>query len=127
LAAVLYADKNLNAVLEHIGLDNTRLTDAIKSVRKDEPVTSDTAEDQYEALSKYARDLTQAARNGKLDPVIGRDEEIRRTMQVLSRRSKNNPLLIGEPGVGKTAIAEGLANRIISGDVPESIQGRRTA
>jgi len=121
LAAVLYADKNLNAVLEHIGLDNTRLTDAIKSVRKDEPVTSDT---QYEALSKYARDLTQAARDGKLDPVIGRDEEIRRTMQVLSRRSKNNPLLIGEPGVGKTAIAEGLANRIISGDVPESIQGR---
>jgi ATP-dependent Clp protease ATP-binding subunit ClpB len=98
---------------------------AVQEIRGDRRVTSQTAEQTYEALEKYGRDLTAEAREGKLDPVIGRDEEIRRTIQILSRRQKNNPVLLGEPGVGKTAVAEGLAQRICSGDVPSSLQGRR--
>jgi ATP-dependent Clp protease ATP-binding subunit ClpB len=115
----------LLALADEIGVTKDALQAALRTVRGNHRVTTTDPEQTYQALAKYGRDLTEAAREGKLDPVIGRDEEIRRVIQVLSRRTKNNPVLIGEPGVGKTAIVEGLANRIIEGDVPEGLKGKR--
>ncbi|WP_062060429.1 ATP-dependent chaperone ClpB [Aquimarina longa] len=126
LAIAIFKSKSkISQILKDQGVTEKHLIEAINEIRKGERVTSQNAEETYQALSKYAKNLNEMAENGKLDPVIGRDEEIRRILQILSRRTKNNPMLVGEPGVGKTAIAEGLAHRIIAGDIPENLKNKQ--
>ena len=124
LIALLQVNDDTGKLLKDAGLTEKGLVAAIKELRKGNTVNSQTSEQQYNALKRYAKNLNEMARNGKMDPVIGRDEEIRRTLHILSRRSKNNPILVGEPGVGKTAIVEGLAHRIINGDVPDTLKSK---
>ena len=124
LLAFLHEKNTVSQMLKDGGINIRDLKDAIEELRNGQSVHSHSAEEQYQALDKYSRNLIELAQQGKLDPVIGRDEEIRRVLQILSRRTKNNPILIGEPGVGKTAIAEGLAHRIIRGDIPDNLKDK---
>ena len=124
LLGLLKGKGTITDMLKDSGLSEKDVEAAIRDLRKGEKVTSQGAEDTYNALGKYAVNLIESAKTGKLDPVIGRDDEIRRVLQILSRRTKNNPILVGEPGVGKTAIAEGIAFRIVNGDVPENLKSK---
>ena len=125
LLALSESTDSVSRLMKDNGMDKAALSMAIADLRKGAKVSSQTSEETYDSLSRYAIDLNERARAGKLDPVIGRDEEVRRVLQILSRRTKNNPILVGEPGVGKTAIAEGIAQRIVRGDVPEDLMQKR--
>ena len=125
LLALFNSNGKTDKLLKSIGINENNLKNVLKELNKGEKITSSSAEQKFNALKKYSRNLNKLASDGKLDPVIGRDDEIRRLLQILSRRTKNNPILVGEPGTGKTAIAEGLANRIIVGDVPENLKDKQ--